>query len=1266
MNVRYVPAIRLALPVLLAATAAGAIEPTTVTIVASGPNPSEFGQGIAVTATVSSTAPGTPGGTLTIGDGVDACTVSLPRTTCLYRPTTSGDKTLTASYSGDANFAAGTSSGVAHRVAAETWPRRVSLATAEVNLGTTGGITSARSASSDMRFIAFTSDARSFIAGDTVFVDDVFVLDRLSGRIETASRGLGGARGNGASNQERISADGRFVVFSSTANNLVAGDTNSAADVFVYDREGGGISLVSIGLDGVPANATSTSPAISGDGRYVAFASSATNLVIPAPAYPSQIFVRDRLLNQTRVVSVDSGGVPGNSQSSRPAISADGRHVGFESFSTNLVAGDTNATTDVFVHALQTGITERVSVSGAGMQANSDSHNVTFSADGSVVAFESYANNLVPNDTGGSDVFVRNQTTGAIVRASVSPAGTGGNGYSYWPSLSADGRYVVFASEANNLVGGDGNGDMDVFRRDLLAGTTTRVSVSSSGAESDADSSRPFLSADGRYVLFNSEAWNLDAIDRNAYADPFLHDTQEGATQATVRIAYGTQGAGFSAQARIDTTPQGRFLSFVSRASNLVPGDFTPLFDVFVRHLDTGATQRINVTAEGGQADSDGYRPRLSADGRHVAFYSDATNLAGNAGNAFALDVFLRDRQTGTTELVSVGNSGEAGNHHSAAPELSADGRFVVFQSLAGNLAAGDTNTRYDIFLRDRTLQTTQRLSVSTAGAQGNGDSIVPSISDDAAIVAFSSQATTLVAGDTNVAEDVFVRDVAAATTQLISKSPAGGPGNGASNGVDISSDGRYVVFSSTASNLVAGDTNGFGDVFVYDRSAALMQRVSVSSTGIQGNSLSDAGSISADGRYVVFSSMATNLVAGDSNGVPDAFVHDRQTATTVRLSVDAGGTQGNGQSDEPQIDADGRFIVFRSDADNLVAGDSNGESDVFLVRNPLFLEATTTQIIDVLPASSVVGQPYSVGVAVSSGIDLPGGSVGIGDGNTGSCTAPLSNGTGACTLVSSGAGTLTLSATYAGGAGHAGSMASRTHVVAAASTSLSLSAPGSAVSGQPLTLTAVIGVDAPGAGTPTGTVEFLDGSSVIASAPPSGGSASATVTLAGGTHTLSARYPGNANYLASTASPLTFVVQPAVALQVTLDDSRRFVAGGSVHTYTLVVRNDGPDAADGAVVRNVPPANLVDMSFTCSVNGASCGAGSGAIVETVNLPANSERTYLITGTVAREPEQPLVHGATVQAPANVVEIDGSDNSASDTTNVGIFADGFQSTPAGD
>ncbi len=180
-----------------------------------------------------------------------------------------------------------------------------------------------------------------------------------------------------------------------------------------------------------------------------------------------------------------------------------------------------------------------------------------------------------------------------------------------------------------------------------------------------------------------------------------------------------------------------------------------------------------------------------------------------------------------------------------------------------------------------------------------------------------------------------------------------------------------------------------------------------------------------------------------------------------------------------------------------------------------------------------------------------------------------------------------------------------------------------------------------------------------------SGGSASVSVTLAAGIHALRARYLGNANYLGSAVPPLTLIVRPAVALQVTLDDARSFVAGGSVHTYTLIVRNNGPDAADGAVVRNVLPANLVDVSFTCSANGASCGFGGGAIVETVNLPANGERTYRITGTVARDPEQPLLHSATVQAPADAEEIDISDNSASDTTDVGIFADGFHALPPG-
>ncbi len=292
-----------------------------------------------------------------------------------------------------------------------------------------------------------------------------------------------------------------------------------------------------------------------------------------------------------------------------------------------------------------------------------------------------------------------------------------------------------------------------------------------------------------------------------------------------------------------------------------------------------------------------------------------------------------------TTERVSVSSAEAEGNYRSNWSSVSADGRYVAFSSLADNLVAGDTNGVVDVFVRDRVTGITDRVSVSGAGEQGNDWSNWPSISADGRYVAFMSTANNLVAGDTNGSWDVFVRDRVSGETERVSVSSAEVEANGGSGGavnlLAISADGRYVAFLSEATNLVAGDTNGSNDVFVRDRVSGETERVNVSSAGAEANGPSGYSVISADGRYVAFMSDATNLVPGDTNGRADVFVRDRMAGETQRVSVSSAGVEADGRSDENSISADGRYVAFGSRASNLVPGDTNGTRDIF-VRGPL------------------------------------------------------------------------------------------------------------------------------------------------------------------------------------------------------------------------------------------------------------------------------------------------------------------------------------------
>ena len=379
-----------------------------------------------------------------------------------------------------------------------------------------------------------------------------------------------------------------------------------------------------------------------------------------------------------------------------------------------------------------------------------------------------------------------------------------------------------------------------------------------------------------------------------------------------------------------DLNENGRLVSYYSSATNLVPGDTNGVRDIFVYDRQTQQTTRMSVATGGGQANGESLDPAISANGRYVAFRSAATNLVPGDTNG-AIDVFVHDRQTGITSRVSVATGGGQSNNNSFTPSLSADGRFVAFHSFGTNLVPGDTNGVLDVFVHDRQTGATTRVSVTTGAIQGNNTSRAGFLSANGRLVAFESDATNLVTGDTNGVRDQFVHDRQTGVTTRVSVATAGGQVNGASVDAELSADGRYVTFQSDATNLVAGDTNGVGDVFVHDRQTTTTTRVSVASGGLQGGGESSEGTISGDGRFVAFLSFATNLVPGDTNGEGDVFVHDRQTNTTTRMSVTTGGVQGNDFSCNPGISQDGRIVGMFSDSNNLVPGDSNGVRDIFI-----------------------------------------------------------------------------------------------------------------------------------------------------------------------------------------------------------------------------------------------------------------------------------------------------------------------------------------------
>jgi Tol biopolymer transport system component len=413
------------------------------------------------------------------------------------------------------------------------------------------------------------------------------------------------------------------------------------------------------------------------------------------------------------------------------------------------------------------------------------------------------------------------------------------------------------------------------------------------------------------------------------------------AQQGTVRVSVDSGGVeGDDASRQPSISADGRFIAFQSVATNLVANDVNNTQDIFVHDRATGVTEIVSVDSAGGPANGPSRSASISADGRFVAFESDASNLVAGDGNGVS-DVFVHDRRTGATELVSVASNGVQGDAASEHPAISADGNCVTFLSTATTLVAGDTNGFQDAFLRDRQAGTTELVSVDSSGVQGDSISVSGSPSSDGRLVAFDSLAGNLVAGDTNKLWDVFVRDRSNATTVRVSVDSGGLEGDQSSFDGMISADGTCVTFSSSASNLVSFDKNGYIDVFVHELANGRTDLVSKTWLGGQGNAESFPSTISADGLRVAFMSRADNLVYGDqSNHMLQDFVRMRGTNKTIRVSTPDGGGQADSESMLVAISADGRTCAFESFADNLVPGDGNSKYDVF-VRGPwLTLEA--------------------------------------------------------------------------------------------------------------------------------------------------------------------------------------------------------------------------------------------------------------------------------------------------------------------------------------
>jgi Tol biopolymer transport system component len=835
---------------------------------------------------------------------------------------------------------------------------------------------------------------------------DVELLSRIPPRLATETA-------NGGSRAVALSADGRFLVFLSTAPNLVAGvtDTNRGDDVFLHDRATGETVLVSRSTRPEPATADQASrdPAISADGRFVAFSSGALDLVPGQAGADGQenVFLWDRVSEVVELVSHAPGSESqaAEGQSFLPSLSADGRFVAFQSHATDLVNGlaDRNGSLpDVFLYDRRTGRIALVSRSAAsaGKTANSGSFDPVISADGRFVAFRSRATDLVSGQKDSNreqDFFLWDRTTGrtGLVSHAAADRTTAANGASLGrPFVSADGAFVAFLSRARNLVPGQSGLGTNVFLWARSTGAVTLVThtPSSSTRSAGAASNLAGLSADGSWVLFNSTGRSLvpgqsEETGQPTY-DVFLWSRQS----EQIRLLSGAGGSatrtGNSDSFGNGLSADGSWAVLASRATDLVPGvRNSGLYpDVFLWSRRADRVELLSHAAEspdtGGGGESSA--PLLSADGRVLAYTSHAPDLdAETRDTNDNVDVVLESR-SGAREIVSRHAAGLA----SATPQrvsrvtsIDMSGRWVTF--LSGVPSA-------DVFLYDRTTRATTLVSHAAPQTAGSAGCTNAQISANGRFVAF-------------LCSQLFFWDRETGVTTLISHA-AGAPAtasNREAGEVAVSADGAVVAFGSAASDLVPGQVDPLPgpDIFVWERATGTVSLLSgkAGSPTEAGDSSSFNPRMSSDGRIVVFGSFASDLVTDvtDSNERADIFVHDRTTGTTTLISRAADAPEAVG-GEVPLVSADGRFVAFTSSF--LTVPGQTGPSS-----SNLFLWDRETGALRLVPLA-----PPAVGGVVPVSVDLDAAgrfvtfaSFSVEGGNTGNDVFLFDRESGATVLVS-------------------------------------------------------------------------------------------------------------------------------------------------------------------------------------------------------------------------------------------------------------------------
>lgn len=682
-----------------------------------------------------------------------------------------------------------------------------------------------------------------------------------------------GVRGNDASYRCGLSTDLLVTAFESFAFQLVPDDTNGSRDVFVRDRSTGATERISLDAMGAEIESDAGDPALSGDGRLVAFTTAADLLGLGATE-SDQVYLFDRDSGLLTLVSRGLGGGPANGDSYGTVFSRDGSHIAFVSRASDLATTDVNELYDAFVYDIAADALSLVSVTAAGVQGDADVYAVDISADGNVVAFETASTTFDPGDTNGvRDVYAKHLPSGLLRRASVDSSGVGGAESSTLDDLSGDGLAVAFTT-ASALVAADNNGAPDVYLHRLVPATTARLSEPPGGGDANGESGSALLGDDANRVVFSSRATNLAVGTDGSIGRLFLRDIDAGTLEL---LPTGSEREAIP----LALDPAATRLCFSTYGADLGGLDYNGSHDVYVLNLAIGTLDLVSrsesplPTTVGNGASQ---HPAASADGNLVVFESSATDLEADPDAlASKSRLYLRDMGAATVESVVAIPGGAADNL--LRPDLSADGRFVVFESYANNLVPPD-DAESDVFVMNRDAGTLIRISEAAAGGPGHGEDAT--ISADGRRVAFVSRSDLLLdPADANGHDDVYLWDEG--SIRRISVGADGGGADGDSRDPRLSDDGGWLLFESEAGNLTADVPPGGDNLFLADVETGTRHCLTCSSDLQIG-----FADLSGDATRVVFHA-APDGATVPPFGQPGVFVYERSTDRVVRLPIPLG-----------------------------------------------------------------------------------------------------------------------------------------------------------------------------------------------------------------------------------------------------------------------------------------------------------------------------------------------------------------------------------------